>query len=54
MLTVFPDITEKIHRLHEIEYDKDYWEETQEIKEYIKNCDGYRKYDLQKEILKYF
>ena len=54
MMMVFPDITEKINRLTEIEYDKDRWEESQSIKEYLKENDGFRKYDLQKDILKYF
>ncbi|MBX9809267.1 ATP-binding cassette domain-containing protein [Candidatus Gracilibacteria bacterium] len=54
MMMVFPEITEKINRLAEIEYDKDFWEETSKIKEYLKENDGYRRYDLQKDILKYF
>lgn len=51
---VFPEITKKMNRLGEIEYDDAYWEEADTIKSYLREYDGYRRYDLQTEILKYF
>lgn len=54
MLMVFPEITEKMNRLREIEYDDAHWEEVESINMYFRENDGYRKYDLQTDILKYF
>ena len=54
MLMVFPDITEKIHRLEEIQYDDAFWEEIEDIKTYLQLHDGYKRYELQLDILKYF
>ena len=54
MLMVFPDITERMHRLAGIEWDDEQWEETDAIKSYLRDHDGYRKYDLQTDILRYF
>jgi ATP-binding cassette, subfamily F, member 3 len=54
MLMVFPDITERIDRLAEIEWDDEQWEETDAIKSYLRDHDGYRRYDLQTDILRYF
>ncbi len=54
MLMVFPDITAKVNRLREIEDDDSHWEEIDEINTYLREYDGYRKYDLQTEILRYF
>jgi ATP-binding cassette subfamily F protein 3 len=54
MLMVFTEITEKINRLTEIEYDDAHWEEADNIKSYLRENDGYRRYELQTEILKYF
>jgi ATP-binding cassette subfamily F protein 3 len=54
MLMVFPEITEKVNRLTEIEYDDAHWEETDTIKGYLRENDWYRRYDLQTDILKYF
>ena len=51
---VFPDITEKIHRLEEIQYDDAFWEEIEDIKTYLQFHDGYKRYELQLDILKYF
>ncbi len=51
---VFPDITEKIHRLEEIQYDDAFWEEIEDIKTYLQLHDGYKRYELQLDILKYF
>jgi|GEM_PF-280120 len=54
MLQVFPDITEKINRLHEIEGNPEYRDEVSEIKEYLQARDGYTLHDLQLRILTYF
>lgn len=54
MLMVFPEITEKMNRLSEIEYDDSHWEEADSIKTYLWEYDGFRRYDLQTEILRYF
>lgn len=54
MLMVFPDITERIHRLAAIEWDDEQWEEADAIKSYLRDNDGYRRYDLQTDILRYF
>lgn len=54
MLMVFPEITEKMNRLNEIEYDDAHWEEADVIKAYLREYDGYRRYELQTEILRYF
>ncbi len=54
MLMVFPEITAKINRIAEIEYQDEYWEEAHAIKAYLRENDGYFKYDLQLDILRYF
>ncbi len=54
MLLVFPEITGKVNRLKEIENDTEHWEESNSINAYLRENDGYRKYELQTEILKYF
>lgn len=54
MLMVFPEITEKMQRLAEIESDDTHWEEIDAINSYLRENDGYRRYNLQTEILKYF
>lgn len=54
MLQVFPEITEKINRLKEIEWNLLHRDETREIKEYIEAQNGYQLYDLQLTILTYF
>ncbi len=51
---VFPEVTQKIERLATIEHDDAYWEEIDEIKTYLRDNDGYRRYDLQTHILRYF
>ena len=51
---VFPEITAKINRIAEIEYQDEYWEEAHAIKAYLRENDGYFKYDLQLDILRYF
>lgn len=54
MLMVFPEITEKMDRLAEIENDNACWEEADKIKTYLRENDGYARYNLQLDILKYF
>ncbi len=54
MLQVFPDITERINRLHEIEGNPEHRDEIREIKEYLEIRDGYNLHDLQLKILAYF
>lgn len=54
MLMVFPEITEKMNRLMEIEHDDIHWEEADALKKYMRENDGYARYNLQLEILKYF
>ena len=62
MLTTFPEITRTVERLNEIKLllDKGQWdgiallEEQSELIEWMLMNEAYQKYDLQKEILKYF
>lgn len=54
MLAVFSKITEKIERLNEIQYNDEMWEEIDQIQTFLRENDGYRRYDLQTDILKYF
>lgn len=54
MLQVFPDITERINRLHEIEGNHEHRDEIRDIKEYLETRDGYNLHDLQLKILTYF
>lgn len=54
MLQVFPDITERINRLHEIEGNPEHRDEIRDIKEYLETRDGYNLHDLQLKILTYF
>lgn len=54
MLQVFPEITERIRRLQEIEWTRENPEEISEIKEYLTTHGGYELYDLQLKILTYF
>jgi ATP-binding cassette subfamily F protein 3 len=54
MLQVFGDITTKIDRLAEIIADDASWEEAEQIQTFLRENDGYRRYDLQTDILKYF
>ena len=39
MLMVFPEITEKNHRLKEIENDDSHWEEIDQINTYLREYD---------------
>lgn len=54
MRMVFPEITEKMNRLQEIGNDDAHWEEADAIKKYLRDNDGYSKYDLELDILRYF
>jgi hypothetical protein len=54
MLEVFPEINKQIYRLEEIKNIKENWEEAEKINKYLIENDGYKKYNLQLEILKYF
>lgn len=54
MLMVFPGITSAMRRLEEIEYDDEHWEEADRLGAYLREHDGYRRYELQTEILRYF
>ena len=53
MDNIFPDINQKIHRLKEIQNDMDLWDETEKLNKELAELDGFRKYELQHEILKY-
>lgn len=54
MNNIFPEINKKIFRLQEIQQDWENWEEIEEINKYLAEIDGFRKFELQKDILKYF
>lgn len=54
MLEIFPEINKKINRLEEIKNDSESWEEIQNLNKELADIDGFKKYDLQLEILKYF
>ena len=54
MLQVFPDVTREINRLEEIKDNSDAWEEIESLNKSLAESDWFRKYELQKDILKYF
>ena len=54
MLDIFPEINQKIQRLEAIKDDGNYWEEIESLNKELIELDGFRKYTLQLEILKYF
>jgi hypothetical protein len=54
MQELFPEINKKIKTLEEIKNDSAKWKEVEEINSYLLEADGFRKYTLQLEILKYF
>jgi hypothetical protein len=54
MQELFPEINKKIKRLEEIKNDPEKWKEAEEVNAYLLEVDGFRKYSLQLEILKYF
>lgn len=54
MLAVFPDITDAISRLEAIIHDDELWEEVDRLQVFLREHDGYRRYELQTEILRYF
>jgi hypothetical protein len=54
MDNIFPEINQKIHRLNEIQNDMELWDETEKLNKELAEIDGFRKFELQHEILKYF
>jgi len=54
MLTVFPDITLKINKLNELKQKNTEFNEIEKLSKELRDIDGFRKYDLQIDILKYF
>jgi len=54
MLTVFPEITEKINILNELKKKWEDYDKIEEISQELREIDGFRKFDLQWDILKYF
>ncbi|MDD3145305.1 MAG: ABC-F family ATP-binding cassette domain-containing protein [Candidatus Gracilibacteria bacterium] len=54
MLSIFPEINEKINKLNEIKNDSEKWEEIEKLNKDLIEIDGFRKHTLQLEILKYF
>ncbi len=54
MDNIFPEINEKIFRLQEIQEDWEKWEEIEALNKFLVDIDWFRKFELQKDILKYF
>lgn len=54
MLQVFPEIHQKITTLNALGDDGNHWEEREKLNKELIEIDGFRKYALQIEILKYF
>ena len=54
MLQIFPEITQKVERFEEIKNNPELWEEANQLNEFILQHDGFKKYRLQLDILKYF
>lgn len=54
ILTILPEIVEKIERLEAIKDDPDMWEETQKLNGELIELDGFKKYTLLQEIHRYF
>ncbi|MCD5380795.1 ATP-binding cassette domain-containing protein [Candidatus Gracilibacteria bacterium] len=54
MLQVFPEVTKQIQRLDEISAIGEDWEEIEKLNKQLAEEDGFRKYELQNNILKYF
>lgn len=54
MLEIFPEINQKINRLEKIKDNLDAWEEIENLNKELAEIDGFKKYNLQLEILKYF
>lgn len=54
MLSLFPEINEKIARLEEIQSNPEYWEEVENLNKQLIEIDWFKKHILQLEILKYF
>jgi hypothetical protein len=54
MSNIFPEINKKIARLEEIGNDMDHWDEIEKLNQELADIDGFKKYELQLDILKYF
>ena len=54
ILTIFPEIDEKIQRLEVIKNDPDMWEETAKLNKELKDLNGFKKHTLMLEIHRYF
>ncbi len=54
MLELFPEINKQIARLNEIQNDSEAWEEVESLNKSLIEEDGFKKYLLQLDILKYF
>ncbi|MCP4524120.1 MAG: ABC-F family ATP-binding cassette domain-containing protein [Candidatus Gracilibacteria bacterium] len=54
MYQIFPEINAAIEELKSIENNPEEWEKTEKLNTYLRDVDGFRKYKLQSEILKYF
>ena len=54
MKELFPEINKSMERLDEIKNDPEMWKESEDLNSYLLEVDGFRKYTLQLEILKYF
>lgn len=54
MSNIFPEINKKIARIEEIGNDMDHWDEIEKLNQELADIDGFRKYELQLDILKYF
>lgn len=54
MFQIFPEINQQIIRLDQIEDSIDDWEEKENLTKALLEVDGFKKYALQGDILKYF
>jgi len=54
MASIFPDITQKIEKLHSLSDDAEAWEERERLNKQLIECDGFKKDILRQEILRYF
>ena len=54
MLTVFPEITKKVNILNELKKKWENYEKIEELSQELREVDGFKKFDLQWDILKYF
>ncbi|MDD2907445.1 MAG: ABC-F family ATP-binding cassette domain-containing protein [Candidatus Gracilibacteria bacterium] len=54
MMSIFPEINNKIDKLNSIKNNSEKWEEIERLNKDLIDLDGFRKHTLQTEILKYF